>query len=243
MAQAQPRWNWTGVEALVFDSQDSRLRVLLKMLPAKRSSDDEIEAFLVDLRARFQRWLHQDELGPTRRQQAVGVRALMKAVQTLHRLLAKISPSLKPRFETRLHDRNDPSNTVLEAPYEAASDIEHDLRKANAPNSQVSWASRLRDCVYSMIAQSHALDTNADSEIFLIATERKFESSSATGANFRFADAERWLTDYWSVVFHALQALNARRGAEERVSLKLLVEQLCQVWEHETQSPVAAPEL
>jgi hypothetical protein len=94
-----------------------------------------------------------------------------------------------------------------------------------------------------MIAQSQALDTNADSEIFLIATERKFELSSATGANFRFADAERWLTDYsdyWSVVFYTLQALNARRGAEERVSLKLLVEQLCQVWEHETQSPVAA---
>jgi len=40
MAQAQPRWNWTGVEALVFDSQDSRLRDLLNMLPAKRSSDD-----------------------------------------------------------------------------------------------------------------------------------------------------------------------------------------------------------
>jgi hypothetical protein len=234
MGLAQPRWNWTGVEALVFDSQDSRLRDLLNMLPAKRSNDEEIEAFLVDLRARFQRWLHQDEFGPTRRQQTAGVHALMKAVQTLHRLLAKISPSLKTWFEARPRDRNDPSNTVLEALYEAASDIEHDLRKANAPDSQVSWASRLGDCVYSVMAQSQALDTNADGEIFLIATERKFESSSATGANFRFVDAERWLTDYWNVLFDTLQTLNERRGADERVSLKLLVEQLCELWEHET---------
>ena len=158
----------------------------------------------------------------------------MKAVQTLHRLLAKISPSLETWFEARLRDQNDPSNTVLEALYEAASDIEHDLRRANAPDSQNSWASRLRDCVYSMIAQSQALDTNADGEIFLIATERKFELSSAAGANFRVADAERWLTDYWNVLFGALQKLSERRGADERVSLKLLVELLCELWEHET---------
>jgi hypothetical protein len=35
MAQRQPRWNWTGVEALVFDGQDSPLRDLLKMLPPR----------------------------------------------------------------------------------------------------------------------------------------------------------------------------------------------------------------
>jgi hypothetical protein len=238
MAQAKPRWNWTGVEALVFDSQDSRLRDLLTMLPAKKSSDDEIVAFLVDLRARFQRWLHQDEFGPTRGEQAAGVHALMREVQTLQRLLVRSSPSPKARFEARLRDRNDPSNTVLEALYEAADDIEHDFRKANAPNSQVAWASRLRDCVYSLMARSQALDTNADSEIFLIAAERKFQSSLATGANVRFADAEHWLTDYWNVLFDTLQALNERRGAEERVSVKLLIEQLCDLWERETQTPV-----
>lgn len=240
MGQAQPSWNWTGVEALVFDSQDLRLRDLLNMLPAQRSSDDEIEAFLVDLRAHFRRWLHQDEFGPTRRQQAAGVHALRRAVQTLRRLLANISPSLKTWFEARLRDRNDPSNTVLEALYEVASDVEQELRKADAPNSQVSWASRLRDRVYSMIAQSQALDTNAESEIFLTAAERKFELLPTTGASFRFVDAEQWLTDYWNVLADTLQARNERRGADERVSLKLLVQQLCQLWEHETQSPVTA---
>ena len=166
MAQTKPRWNWTGVEALVFNDRDSRLCDLLTMLSAKRSSDDEIETSLVDLRARFQRWLHQDEFGPTRRQQAAGVHALMKTVQTLQRLLVKSSPSLKARFEARLRDRNDPSNTVLEALYEAADDIEYDLRHANAPNFQVAWASRLQHCVNSLMAQSQTIDTKRITRFF-----------------------------------------------------------------------------
>ena len=37
-----------------------------------------------------------------------------------------------------------------------------------------------------------------------------------------------------------LKGLSSRRGAEERVSLKLLVEQLCEMWERETGCSVTA---
>jgi hypothetical protein len=68
-----PRSDWTGIEALSFED-DARLRDLVAMLPAKRAGDDEIAACLVELRAHFQRWLHQDEFGPTRgRQTKAGV--------------------------------------------------------------------------------------------------------------------------------------------------------------------------
>ena len=60
--QTKPCWWWSGVETLNI-SEQTNLRPLLAMLPAKQSSDDQILAFLVDLRARFQRWLHQDEFG------------------------------------------------------------------------------------------------------------------------------------------------------------------------------------
>ena len=60
--QTKPCWSWSGAEALNF-SEQTDLRPLLAMLAAKQSSDDQILAFLVDLRARFQRWLHQDEFG------------------------------------------------------------------------------------------------------------------------------------------------------------------------------------
>ena len=90
--QTKPCWWWSGVETLNFSEQTS-FRPLLAMLPAKQSSDDQILAFLVDLRARFQRWLHQDEFGPTRAQQTAALRALRKSIKTLQRQLAKGAPS------------------------------------------------------------------------------------------------------------------------------------------------------
>src|SRR6516165_9101059 len=79
--QTKPCWSWSGAEALNF-SEQNKLEPLIAILPAKQSSDEEILAFLVDLRAHFQRWLHQDELGPTRRQQTAALRALKKSLQT-----------------------------------------------------------------------------------------------------------------------------------------------------------------
>ena len=85
--QTKPCWWWSGVETLNF-SEQTNLRPLLAMLPAKQSSDDQILASLADLRARFQRWLHQDEFGPTRRQQTAALRALKKSIHTLQQRLA-----------------------------------------------------------------------------------------------------------------------------------------------------------
>ena len=50
--QTKPCWWWSGVETLNFSEQTS-LRPLMAMLPAKQSSDDQILALLVDLRARY----------------------------------------------------------------------------------------------------------------------------------------------------------------------------------------------
>ena len=49
----KPRWYWSGVMPLDGMEDDSRLRELVAMLPARKSSDREILTYLVDLRARF----------------------------------------------------------------------------------------------------------------------------------------------------------------------------------------------
>jgi hypothetical protein len=239
-AQAKPIWYWNGVAALVCDSGNPRLRDLLTMLPTTRSNPDEIVAQLGELGARYQRWLHQDEFGPTRQQQTATIRALMTAVQKLQRHFAKCAPSLRSRFEMHLHDGNNPSNTVLEALFEAAVDLEHSFRKGGAPNFHLTWARQLRDFIELLMVSSQAVDTNADGEIFCIAIKRNFDLSSLTGINFEFAEAERWLSDYWNVLLEAFATLGESGGADERVSLKLLIEQLCELWERETQSPVTA---
>ena len=91
-----------------------------------------------------------------------------------------------------------------------------------------------------LLAQSQSIDSNTESEIFPVAQRRGFDPLQATGPSFGLADVERWLHGYWNVVVDTLEELSSRRGAEERVSLKLLVEQLCELWERETGCSVTA---
>src|SRR5262249_56289467 len=93
--QAKPCWSWSGAARLNFSEQTNGLAQLLAMLPAKQSSDDQILDFLVELRARFQRWLHQDEFGPTPRHQTPALRPFNKSLQTLQRQLARGLPPQK----------------------------------------------------------------------------------------------------------------------------------------------------
>ncbi len=53
-------------------------------------------------------------------------------------------------------------------------------------------------------------------------------------------DAECWLNGYWDVLVETLNRLNDRRGGQERISLKLLVEELCHLYERETEELVTA---
>jgi hypothetical protein len=210
----------------------------MAMLPAKQSPDEQISAFLVNLRARFQRWLHQDEFGPTRRQQTAALRALKKSLQTLQRQLAKGACSQREQLDATLR-RNDRSAPMLERVYEAAGDLERYFRLSNQ-NQKIDWSFKIRTSAETTMAQSQSLDTNADSEIMFIAIRHSFDPLQTSAPEFGLADAEQWLNAYWNVVDKTLCELSERGGAEERVSLKLLVEQLCEFWERETGRPVTA---
>jgi hypothetical protein len=238
-SQTKPCWSWSGAEALNF-SEQTDLRPLLGMLGAKQSSDEQILAFLVDLRARFQRWLHQDEFGPTRRQQTAALRAFKKSIQTLQRQLAKNAPSQRQRFDATLRSGGDRSAATLERICEAAGDLERYLRIAGASNRQIDWAVRIKICAETTMAQGQSLDTNADGEILLTTLQHRFDPLQTCPPDFGLTEAEQWLSAYWNVVDQTLCRLNERGGAEERVSLKFLVEQLCELWERETGHPVTA---
>ena len=240
MVQSEPPWNWTGVDVLNFKNEDARLRQLVAMFPSKRSSDEEIAAYLIDLGAHFQRWLHQDEFGPDRGHRTAILRALMKSLQRLEKHLIGSSSLIKRRLDAELRNQNDPSNLVVQALCEAAVDVAGDRRGAGALDRDAVWTSRLRDYTYTLLAQSQSIDSNTESEIFPIAQRRRFDPLQATGPSFGLADVERWLHGYWNVVAETLKELSNRRGAEERVSLKLLVEQLCELWERETGCSVTA---
>jgi hypothetical protein len=240
MLQAKPCWFWSGVAELASSGRDAPLRDPVAKLPVKKSSDEQIVDYLADLRDNFHRWLHQDEFGPDRKQQTASLRALMKSFRALQRQLTNGSSLIKKQLDAVLRSRDDRSSEVLQALYESAEDVTCGLRIDGAPQRDAMWAARLQDCVNTLMAQLQAIDTNMESEVFLTAARRRFDLSQATGLDFALADAERWLNNYWNMLVETLSELNKRRGAEERVSLKLLVEQLCELWERETGSRVTA---
>ena len=240
MVQSEPPWNWTGVAVLNFRNEDARLRQLVAMFPSKRSSDEEIAAYLIDLGAHFQRWLHQDEFGPDRGHRTAILRALMKSLQRLEKHLIGSSSLNKGRLKAELRNQNNPSNLAMQALCEAAVDIAGDRRGAGALDRDAVWTSRLRDYTYTLLALSQSIDSNTESEIFPVAQRLRFDALQATGPSFGLADVKRWLHGYWNAVAETLEELSTRRGAEERVSLKLLVEQLCELWERETGCSVTA---
>jgi len=220
---------------------DSRLRELVAMLPARKSSDREILGYLVDLRARFRRWMHQDEFGPDRGEQTAALRVLMKSCRALQKHLLQRSSTFKAPLDATLRARSSPNSLVLEAFYEAAADVAQEWHINATPHrDDTVWIAQLRDRVYELMVQSQALDTNTHSELFLTAAKRKFDLSQITDLDFRLADAECWLNSYETMVFETLNRLNTRRGPSERVSINFLIELLCEFWERETGNRVTA---
>jgi hypothetical protein len=239
---AQPRWGWSGVSKLARRDQELHVEHLVAMLPAKKSSPAEVVAELVELRARFHRWLHQDEFGPRRGEQTAALRAHIKLVRELCRLLQKRRSRSWDGLDAALRNGNDGLSPVVAALGDAAAEVESALQIAGASNPDMGcWLSRVRRCARTLSEQIETLDDNTDGQIFLTALYRNFElSQTAASEEFGLLDAECWLNGYWSVLVETLNSLNDQRGAQERVSLKLLVEELCNLYERETEEPAAA---
>jgi hypothetical protein len=238
---AQPRWGWSGVSKLTRRDQELHVERLVAMLPATKSGPVEVIARLVDLRARFHGWLHQDEFGPRRGEQTAALKAHIKLVRQLCRLLEKGSPRLRDGLNAALRQSNDGLSPAVAALGEAAAHVESTIRIASAPVPDMNGISGVRSCAERLFAQMETLDDNTDGQIAQTAFRRKFERSHAVASEgFGLGDVECWLAGYRHVLVQTLHTLCDRRGAQERVSLKLLIEELCNLYERETEELVTA---
>jgi len=237
----QPRWGWSGVSKLIRRDQELHVEHLVAMLPATKSSPAEVVAQLVELCARFPGWLHQDEFGPCRGEQTAALRAHIKLVRELCQRLNKGKSRSRDRLDAALRSSNDGLSPAVAALGEAAADVESALQITSSKNQDIGWFSRVRSCAETLFEKIETLDDNTNSQIALTALYRNFElSQTAASEEFGLLDAECWLNGYWSVLVETLNRLNDQRGAQERVSLKLLVEELCNLYERETEEPAAA---
>jgi hypothetical protein len=227
------------VSKLKSSDEESLLRPLVAMLPRTESRPAAVLASLIELRAYFHGWLHQDEFGPSRAEQTAALRRLLKSVGGLCKRLEKGTAQARANLDKILRVESDPSSQIVEALMVAAAEAESASRHVGASNREKLWFARLNSHADAFSKQWHFLDDATNSQIFDTALLRKFELS-LTAKYASLVKVERWLDGYRKVLDKTIQRLKARRGAQERVSLKLLVEQLCELWERETGLPATA---
>ena len=100
--KAEVRWGWSGVaspSAVPLALSDIDLKVLL---PGHQSPSEEIVLELGDLGGRYHRYLHQDELGPTRAERMAALRSLLDQLDLLMSRLNGLPRYLCLRLSRRL---------------------------------------------------------------------------------------------------------------------------------------------
>jgi hypothetical protein len=92
---AIPRWDWSGVDKLrVPDICGESLENIYQMLPVTRSSPQQLASEISALGARYQRYLYQDEFGPTRAECMAALRETHTRVRLLDSLIADLPQHL-----------------------------------------------------------------------------------------------------------------------------------------------------
>ena len=123
----------------------------------------------------------------------------------------------------------------------AAAEVAKDFELDSSSHADINWLSRIRQGAATLLTHAEMLDDNAEGQIAQTAMIREFELSQAvTSDNFDLVQIEAWLNGYANILFETLNRLKDRRGAEERVTFKLMVEELCTIYEYETGMPVTA---
>jgi hypothetical protein len=230
---------WSG--ATVLPNGNPAFDDVLKLLPSKKSSTEVIIAQFADLKARTHSWLHQDEFGPSRGDQAAAVRALMLSVGALCLLLQKTPQHIRARLDDTIRSRDDGLHSCVLAMDAAAADVGKDFKREGSSNADINWLSRVRQGAVTLLTNAETLDDNAEGQISDTAMMRGFHLSQViTSDDFGLVQIETWLNGYVNILFETLNRLNDRRGAEERVTLKVMVEELCKIYEHETGMLVTA---
>ena len=235
----QPRRGWSGITVL--PTGDQAFDEVLKLLPSKKSASEALVAQLANLKARIHGWLHQDEFGPSRGEQTAAMRALMQSSRTLCGLLQKPASNARTLLDAAIRNRGDGLHSCLQAVEAAATQVETEFRTNGFSRTDTDWLSRVRQSAAMILVQIGTLDDNTGDKIAWTALVRGFDLAQVvTSENFGFVQIEAWLSGYVNILFEALNSLNDQRGGEERVTLKLLVEMLCTLYEYETGMLVAA---
>src|SRR5580704_2884521 len=226
-----PRWDWSGVAILDQPKvSDDRLRSLRDLLPARKSSDEQLFEFLKDCGARARTRPDADQIAAI----TTVLQALDKVALRLALLPHRHKRALAERLAINLAHPLFPLSmgSVLELTFEAVADHHIELLHKGEID-EASEFRGLRDDIGEALAHFSCLDDSSHGSLV--------SCHSRVPANFRlslelnaFGTVYRRLAWLRSRLATTIKTLRARKGPEAANSLYILVWTLCDCWTRET---------
>jgi hypothetical protein len=245
--KAEPRWCWSGVApvaAVRLSASEIDLRILL---PDNRSPIEEIVLALGDLGGRYQRYLHQDEFGPSRAERMAALRQLRDLLELLlsrlHRLpvdlrlrlseqLARDATPVEPDIDNFQAFRSDVA--AVQQIGEAALEIERIVHMPPTAH-EAALIAELNGAALRIAELLCVLDTTTEGAVAIdsdcpaleIGVEVDIDLIDVTTASARIERLRHR-------VERVLVGLEQRHGPERHESLRWLVWELCDLYHRET---------
>src|SRR6266542_4240417 len=172
-AAVQPRWGWSGVAEIAEPQRvDEILMSVASSLPSHRSPLKQIAEELLALGARYHRYLHQDEFGPSRAQRMAALRVLLDYLDLLLSRLFSLPEHLRLCLSAAfaLYSPSQSSSychdATVEQLYEVTVDVERALIRINAVDDAELMV-QIRDVAQSTFEFLSSLDSTTDAEVFM----------------------------------------------------------------------------
>jgi hypothetical protein len=230
---------------------EEALEGVLNLLPISRSWPGQLEIKLARLGARYDRYRHQDEEGPTRAEQMAALRALLNGLESLSSCLANLPDHLRrpmsewltksdgrgliPRHDVGNWEAYQSDSEAVELLAFAAADLERTLSSEATEDARA--VADVTGAAERMPPLFWELDT---------ATENQLATFRAAPSLAVSADAEAFdvicarIARLHLLLEEPLADLEKQRGPDPRISLRWLVRELCAIWERETGEPVTS---
>jgi cell fate (sporulation/competence/biofilm development) regulator YlbF (YheA/YmcA/DUF963 family) len=148
---AQPRSGWSGVAPLAAAQLSASDIDLEALLPGHHSPIEQIVLELRDLGGRYHRYLHQDELGPTRAERMAALRSLLKQLDLLSSRLHGLPGYRRLRLSKQLASR--------------CGSVERDIDKFEAHRNDDEAVRQVGEAATDEVSMMHATSMTSDAEL------------------------------------------------------------------------------
>jgi hypothetical protein len=250
---AEPRWRWSGVAPLTAAQLSLSDMDLETLLPDHQSPIARIVLALRDLGRKYHRYLHQDELGPTRAERMAALRLLLDQLGLLLSQLNGLPEPLRLQISKRLGCNPNPVERDIDNFQTHCNDVEAVQLVGEAAlddglmlhaESLTCDAERMDDLggvAEKTVQLLSALDTTTAAALAIDTEFPNLQIEGGAANNLiDLAIARARIGRLQHCAERTLARLEGQKGPERCESLRWLVWQLCDLYHYETRQQVTS---